>query len=103
VLRPAIDHISRHYDADIDLDLLASLCCLSTSHLIRCFKRLANCTPHEYLLAYRLRQSKQLLLTTALSIDQIAERCGFNSASHFARAFRSENGISPSEFRSIRF
>jgi transcriptional regulator GlxA family with amidase domain len=54
-------------------------------------------------LSYRLRQSKQLLLTTALSVDQIAERCGFNSASHFARAFRNENAISPSEFRGIRY
>lgn len=103
ILRPAIDYISKHYDSTIDLDLLASLCSLSTSHLIRCFKRFANCTPHEYLLAYRLRQSKQLLLTTGLSIDQISEKCGFNSSSHFARAFRRENSISPSEFRTIRF
>lgn len=76
---------------------------MSTSHFIRSFQKHLGRTPHEYLLAYRLRQSKQLLLTTDLTMEQIAEKCGFNSASHFARAFRSSNNLRPSEFRRMQF
>ena len=36
-------------------------------------------------------------------VEQIAEDCGFNSASHFARAFRQETDISPTAFRAISF
>lgn len=103
MLQPAIQYISEHYASHIDLDLLASLCNLSTAHLIRRFKQLANATPHQFLLSFRLRKSKQLLLTTSLPIDEIAELCGFHSASHFARAFRAENAMSPSMFRTLRF
>jgi len=102
ILQPAINYINDHYNSNIDLERLASLCGLSISHLIRSFKRFANRTPHEYLLSFRLRKSKQLLLTTSLPIEQIAEMCGFNGSSHFARAFRIENAMSPSAFRSTR-
>lgn len=103
LLDPAIYYIREHYHEAITLEELANLCSMSKSHFIRSFGKYANRTPHEYLLAYRLRQAKQLLLTTDLSIEQIAEECGFNSASHFARAFRKSNGISPTEFKTIPF
>lgn len=76
---------------------------MSTSHFIRSFQKYLGRTPHEYLLSFRLLRSKQLLLSAELSVEQIADQCGFNSASHFARAFRKSNGISPSEFRKMQF
>lgn len=102
-LEPAVRHIRDHFDENITLDELANLCSMSPSHFIRSFGKYLNRTPHEYLLAYRLQQSKRQLLTTSDSIERIAEQCGFNSASHFARAFRKSNGISPTEFRSMQF
>ncbi len=102
-LEPAVRYIRDHFQEPITLEELADLCSMSKSHFIRSFGKYANRTPHEYLLAYRLAHSKQLLLTTDLSIEQIAEECGFNSASHFARAFRKANEISPTEFRVIPF
>ncbi len=102
-LAPAIDHIRNHFDQPLPLDELSARCSMSTSHFIRSFQKHLGRTPHEYLLAYRLRQSKQLLLTTDLTMEQIAEKCGFNSASHFARAFRASNNLRPSEFRRMQF
>lgn len=102
-LSPALHYISRHFDEPISLDKLSTLCSLSVSHFIRSFKRYMDCTPHEYLLSFRLRQSKQLLLGTPLSIEEIAEQCGFNSASHYTRAFRTKEHQTPSSFRNIKF
>lgn len=103
LLEPAIRLIHDHYAEELSLDRLAAESRISKSYFIRCFQRYAGSTPHEYLLQYRLRQAKQLLRSTDKTVEQIAEQCGFNSASHFARAFRQSNGISPSAFRAIRF
>ncbi|MGM9617357.1 AraC family transcriptional regulator [Butyricicoccus sp.] len=98
-LEPAVQYIRNHYTEEIPLNTLADLCAMSPSHFIRSFGKYLNRTPHEYLLAYRLQQSKRLLITTNDTVESIAERCGFNSASHFARAFRKSTGVSPTVFR----
>lgn len=103
ILAPALQHIQEHYAEPLELDALASLSLLSPSHFIRTFKKYLGCTPHEYVLQYRLRQSKHLLQTTADSIETIAEKCGFNSASHFARAFKHVNHMTPTDFRHLDF
>ena len=78
-------------------------CAASANRTYPQLQAIRRCTPHEYLLQYRLRQSKRLLLSSDLTVEQIAEDCGFNSASHFARAFRQETDISPTAFRAISF
>ena len=103
LLAPALSYIHNRYAEDIPLDELADRCGVSKSHFIRSFKRYVGCTPHEYLLQYRLRQAKRLLLSGDFTVEQIAEDCGFNSASHFARAFRHETGLSPTAFRAISY
>lgn len=100
-LEPAMQYIRTHYPEYLPLGVLAAQCSMSTSHFIRTFQRNLGQTPHEYLLAYRLRQAKRLLATTNATIEEIAALSGFNSASHFARAFRASNGISPTMFRTI--
>lgn len=102
-MEPAIQYIRDHFDESITLNQLATVCNMSLSHFIRSFSKYLNRTPHEYLLSYRLQQSKRLLLISEESIERIAEQCGFHSASHFARAFRKSNGISPTEFRNMQF
>lgn len=42
------------------------------------------------------------LLHSKMSIQQIAEACGFRDAQNFAQAFKRWNGLSPSEFRRLR-
>ncbi|MBQ9321422.1 MAG: helix-turn-helix transcriptional regulator [Eubacterium sp.] len=103
LFEPVIQHIRENYDKEIMLDDLMEICGLSKSYFIREFKKQIGSTPHEYLLAYRLRQAKQMLQTSGHSIEEIAEECGFNSTSHFARAFKKENQMTPTDFRNIRF
>lgn len=98
-LLPVFQYIQNHYHETIELEQLAQRSNLSVSHLIRTFRKHTHSTPHEYLLSYRLRQAKHLLLTTSMTIERIAEKCGFNSASHFARAFRHSHDITPTQFR----
>lgn len=99
----AIQHIHQNFHRNVTVEELAAVCCMSKSHFIRSFRAQVSCTPHEYLLTYRLNRAKYLLLNTTDSVEKVGERCGFNSASHFARAFRAGYGMSPTEFRRVSF
>lgn len=102
-IQNAINHIVSEYSESLSISELAEMCTLSDSHFIRLFKKYENMTPHEYILSIRLRESKRMLQASNDSVEIIAEKCGFNSASHFARAFRKSTGVSPTEFRNIMF
>jgi AraC family transcriptional regulator len=103
LIEPVLAHISANYDQEQSLEDLAELCGLSVSHMIRLFKHDCGCTPHDYLVSVRIRMAKLMLHTTDDSVEEIALKCGFNSASHFARSFRKNVGMSPAEFRKMPF
>ena len=47
----------------------------------------------------RRRVAEDLLLNTTMTIQQIADQCGFNDAQNFSQAFRRWQGMTPTEFR----
>ena len=53
----------------------------------------------EYLTEHRIFHAQRMLLTTSMSVLDVAEAAGFGSLSHFNRAFQKYCGRSPREFR----
>lgn len=102
-VQQAMAYLNDHFPEDLHLDDLARRVNLSTCHLARLFRRQYNLPPHEYLLSLRISEAKKYLLTTDLSIESIACQCGFNSASHFIRAFRQRVAMTPAQFRRQKF
>ncbi|MFI3231168.1 MAG: helix-turn-helix transcriptional regulator [bacterium] len=47
----------------------------------------------------RIKKSKTLLCKEYLTIEEISQECGFNSAGYFSRVFKKIEGVSPKEFR----
>lgn len=72
---------------------------ISTRQLERLFGRFLNATPKHYFMEKRLQRAQNLLVQTERSITEIAMACGFQSTSHFSRAFRGHFGQSPVEQR----
>ena len=72
---------------------------ISRSVLYAKFKAITGQGINEFIRLVRLRKSKTLLSTTNLSINEIAEEVGFNSASYFIRCFSKEYHCTPLEFR----
>ena len=71
----------------------------SRSTLEHLFQESLSVSPHRYFARLKLDTAKSLLLQTELSIQQIAENVGALNSMQFCRSFKSECGLSPSEFR----
>jgi len=82
------------------LNSLARQAGMSHTRLTRGFKKVFGCTVFEYLRKERLAYARILLSENRLNITDAAFESGFCSSSHFARAFRKQFGISPSDFMS---
>lgn len=78
----------------------AELMYLSRSQLHRKLLQLTNETPGQFMRTIRLKYAAKLLLQNNLNITQIALEVGFNSPSHFTKAFKQFFGCTPSEFLS---
>ena len=72
---------------------------MSVNHFLRTFKAATGETPMNYLTRRRLKLACRLLRETALSISEIAFRCGFNDSNYFSKRFLAEFGCTPRAFR----
>ncbi|AGN85500.1 AraC family transcriptional regulator [Enterobacter sp. R4-368] len=85
------------------LETMAERCFLSRATFARYFARSYPLTPQAWLSQLRMAMASQLLITHAgLTIDAIAERCGFLSLSSFSKGFKRLYGVSPAQYRKRR-
>ncbi|MBN2979993.1 helix-turn-helix transcriptional regulator [Cohnella algarum] len=70
-------------------------------YIARCMQREYGCTPMEYLLRFRIEQSKLLLMQTDWTVARIAEEVGFNQAPYFSSCFSRLEGMSPRQYRQL--
>jgi AraC family transcriptional regulator len=88
-----------HIIGAISVAQLAQECGLSRGHFFRAFRWTTGKTPHQWLIEARLELSKELLITSRVSLSQIAETCGFANPSHFTRVFSTYIGTAPGAWR----
>lgn len=98
------EFIEAHLDGELRLDELAAVAGLSKHHFLRTFRQTTGETPHQYVLAARIRRAKQkLVAANGSSITEIAMACGFSNSQNFATIFRKATGLTPSTFRRQSF
>ncbi|CAM5423102.1 AraC family transcriptional regulator [Streptomyces tanashiensis] len=72
---------------------------VTPGHLTESVRAATGRTPAALLREARTREAQRLLVSTELSIRQIAARVGFADPAYFCRFFRRETGRSPGDFR----
>lgn len=95
----AIEHVARHFPADVGLATTARDIGVSASHLAHVFPRQTGVRFTEFVVRVRVEAAKRLLRETDAPIDVIAERTGFYDASHFSRRFRQHTSHGPGAWR----
>lgn len=100
-IRVAADLIRYKCEEPWSLERMSALAGYSSFHFLRLFQQVMGKTPNHYVTECRIDAAKLLLATTALSVTEVAARCGFAQASYFIRVFRSSENVSPKMYRSI--
>ena len=95
----AAEWIEAHAVEPIGLAAAARAAGLGAFHFLRVFGRVVGVTPHQYLIAARLRRAARRLAEGAASITDVALDAGFTDLSNFVRTFHRAAGVSPRRFR----
>ena len=82
-----------------DANKLASEIYLSRTQLFRKLKHVIGQSPSHYIKELRLQNAKKLLETTDKRVGKVAYQTGFDSLSHFTKAFTKRYGFKPSELK----
>lgn len=94
-LEQAVRLMEARIDAPLPISAVARQAGVSPRQLERLFRGRLGQTPVAFALSLRLERARNLLRQTSLPVTSIAMACGFNSAAHFAVAYRQRFGRSP--------
>jgi AraC family transcriptional regulator len=97
----AIACIWERYNEPLSLAEIAKSALLSRFYFARTFRDATGVSPGRFLAAVRVYQAKRLLLSTSMTITDIAYAVGYNSLGSFTNYFTESVGIPPSKFRRI--
>ena len=87
-------YIHTHDADELSLKDIADAGTMSIAQCNRCFNKMLNVTPYEYLIQYRLQKATNLLKDATLNVTEISEIVGFNNVTHFIQVFKITKEIS---------
>lgn len=89
----------RMKDSGLNVEDLGHEMGMSRVQLYRKLKSLTNHSPNELLRRIRLHRASSLLMTTGMTVSEVAYEVGFSSPSYFTKCYKEEFGESPTEKR----
>ena len=78
---------------------VAQHCSIDVRYLSVLFKRYCHISPSQYLMQLKFNKATYMLLSTNLTIKEIALKIGFEDPYHFSRNFKKFHGCSPNDYR----
>lgn len=93
-----VQFIADHYAQNITLSDIAKAGNISKSEALRCFHRMFQSTPIQFLIQYRLNRAKERLLASECTITQAAIESGIENVSYFIKIFTRQFGLTPKKF-----
>lgn len=94
-----LDYLRENAADNHTIDELATRAAMSRRTFTRHFQKATGMTVVDWLVNERLRQGRELLETTSLPVDAIAERIGFRTGTSFRQHFKRHHHVSPRDWR----
>ncbi|CAM3651120.1 AraC family transcriptional regulator [Cohnella lubricantis] len=98
-LQKAIDFMEAHLLEDLTIERIAKEAHASPYHFQRTFAILTDMTVGDYLRKRRLTLAAEELCRSDAKVIDLALRYGYDTPESFAKAFRKQHGVTPSEAR----
>jgi len=98
LIQDVAKYISSNYAEDLSLKVLSEHFAITPNYLSKQFKKLTSVGLSDYINITRVAAAEKLLVTTNLSITEIAFLCGFNDSNYFAAVFKKIKGITPKKY-----
>jgi two-component system response regulator YesN len=95
--------ISKNLSQAITLKDIAAHVHLAPEYVCSLFKKHTGQTLSQYIIQQRVEQAKLKIITTQLSMREIAETCGFRDYCYFSNTFKKITGMSPSQYQKSVF
>lgn len=99
LIQKAVTYLFKNFRDDISLSDLAGQLHVSVNYLGVLFRNSTGVPFREYLNMLRLKYSCRLLLSSDLSVKEVAYASGYKTNEHFLRVFRQNLNMTPSEYR----
>jgi transcriptional regulator GlxA family with amidase domain len=100
--RRVLDHIETRLAMPLRNRELALLVGFSEFHFNVAFRNSLGASPHEFVIRRRIERAQQLMLSTGLSLADVACECGLADQAHLSRLFRKIVGETPAAWRRCR-
>ncbi|MGJ8724438.1 MAG: helix-turn-helix domain-containing protein [Roseibacillus sp.] len=97
-VRQALELLQGRITESLDLKDLAEDVGCAPHYLSRLVKQETGKTLSLHLRAFRIEKAAELLAGGQYNVTEVAYEVGYNSLSHFSKAFQEEQGVSPSSF-----
>ena len=93
------EYIDLHYADNLTLSRLAEKYYIAPSYLSRVFKKYTGENLVAYITEKRLTKARELILTSNISLTDVAFLVGYSDYTYFNKVFRRYEGISPAQYR----
>ncbi len=101
LIHKSVEYINENYASNINPIECAKTVNLSYSYYAKLFHLVMGKSFKEYLLEIRLAKAYNILLTTDLSVTDIALSCGYKSSAYFTAEYKKHYGTTPSGTRKL--
>lgn len=98
-LQAAKEYIKHNYGYPIKIEDIAKHIGIDRTYLFKLFKQEERISPQQYLIHYRIKIARDLLMQSTLSITEIAYSCGFGDTASFSRHYKAKMGKRPKDVR----
>ncbi|MBO9200713.1 MULTISPECIES: hybrid sensor histidine kinase/response regulator transcription factor [Niastella] len=99
IIRQAIETVEQHIsNPEFSVEDLSRALHMSRVALYKKLLALTGKSPLDFIKTIRLKRAAQLLEKSQFTISEIAYEVGFNNPKYFARTFKKEFGLLPSEY-----
>jgi YesN/AraC family two-component response regulator len=98
-IQRVVRFIERNHGRELTLDDAAMVASLSPKYLSRLFKEKTSQSFTDFKISIKMNKAKELLENTSLTVAQIADQLGYQTAEPFEKMFKKWEGCTPTEYR----